>query len=139
MSKVRVEEEIAADSAAVWDLMSDFGALRDWNPQIETCEVDGDGVGAVRTFSMGGITIKERLESLDPAARTYSYSIIAGPIPVTGYLANVAVSDAGAGKTKIVWTSDFEANGAPEADMAQLFQGIYQGGIKAVEKKVNEA
>ncbi len=139
MSKVRVEEEIAAEAEAVWDLMSDFGGLCSWNSGIESCELEGEGVGAVRTLSMGGLTIKERLESVDPTAKTYSYAIIEGPIPATGYLATVVISDAGQGKTKILWTSEFEPNGAPEADLVQLFEGIYAGGIKAAEKKVNDA
>ncbi len=137
MSKVHVEEEIAAEAGAVWNLMSDFGGLCSWNPGIESCELEGEGVGAVRTLKMGGIVLKERLEGLDGAAKTYSYSIIEGPIPATGYVAKVAVSDAGSGKTKISWSCNFEANGAPEADLVQLFQGIYQGGIKAVEKALS--
>ncbi len=139
MSKVRVEEVIAADARAVWRIMSDFGGLRAWNPQIETCEVKGDGVGAVRTFSMSGLTIAERLESFDEAAMTYSYSIIEGPVPATDYLATVQVSEAGAGQTKILWTSEFVPAGAPEADLVGLFEGIYRGGIKAVAKVVGTA
>jgi hypothetical protein len=114
--------------------MSDFGGLRAWNPQIESCEVDGEGVGAVRTFSMTGLTIKERLEALDESARTFSYSIIEGPLPATDYLATVEIGDAGAGQTRILWTSDFVPAGASEADLVALFEGIYRGGIKAVAK-----
>ncbi len=136
MGNVRVEEEIAADAGKVWDLMSDFGGVKSWNSGIETCEVEGEGVGMVRTLGMGGISIQERLEKLDADNKTYSYAIIGGPIPATGYLAKVVVSDAGAGRTKIVWTSEFEPNGATEEDLVKLFEGIYQGGIKAVEKAV---
>jgi hypothetical protein len=134
MPKVRVEEVIAADPQVVWRIMSDFGGLKAWNPQIESCVLDGEGVGAVRTFAMTGLTIKERLESLDEAARTFSYAIIAGPLPATDYLATVQISDAGAGKTRILWTSDFVPAGAPESDLVALFEGIYRGGIKAVAK-----
>ncbi len=136
MAKVRVEKEIAGDAGKVWKLMSDFGALASWSPGIDSCELEGEGVGAVRTFSMGGLVLKERLESFDEAARTYSYAIVEGPVPATGYLATVQVGDAGAGRTKILWTSEFEPAGAPEADLVQLFEGVYQGGIKAVEKAV---
>lgn len=139
MPKVRVEEEIAAEARAVWRIMSDFGAMKTWNPQIETCEMEGEGVGAVRTFSMSGLTIKERLESLDELRMTYSYSIIEGPVPATGYVATVTVSGAGAGRTRILWTSDFEPAGAPEADLIALFEGIYRGGIQAVAKVVGTA
>ncbi len=137
MSNVRVEEEISADSTAVWNLMSDFGGLCSWNPGIETCDLDGEGVGAVRTIGMGGISLKERLESLDGDAKTYSYSIVEGPIPATGYVATVVISDAGAGKTRVEWSCEFEPNGAPEADLIQLFEGIYRGGIQAVEKALS--
>lgn len=134
MSSVRVEEVIAAEPQAVWRLMSDFGGLKAWNPQIDSCELAGQGVGAVRTLSMSGLTIKERLETLDAAAMTYSYSIIEGPLPATGYLATVEVSDAGNGRTRVVWSSKFEPAGAPESDLVALFEGIYRGGIQAVEK-----
>ena len=136
MANVKVEEEIAADTNAVWKLMSDFGGVKEWNAGIDGCEVEGTGVGSVRTLSMGGISIKERLESLDDEAKTYSYAIIEGPIPATGYLATVQLSEAGPGRTKVLWTSEFEPNGAPVEDLVKLFEGIYQGGIKAAEKAV---
>ena len=85
---------------------------------------------------MGGISIKERLEGLDEATKTYSYSIIEGPIPAKDYLATVTVSDAGSGRTQISWSCTFEPEGAPEADLVKLFEGIYQGGIAAAEKAV---
>ena len=56
-----------------------------------------------------------------------------------GALATVTVSDAGPGRTKVLWTCDFEAQGAPEEDLAKLFAGIYEGGIQAVEKAVARA
>jgi len=133
MAQVRVEEEIAGDAAAVWKLMSDFGGLKAWSPGMESCEVDGEGVGAVRTFSMpGGIVVKERLEALDHDGKTYSYSIVEAPLPATDYLATVTVHEAGPGRTKIVWTSEFEPDGAPEADLVGLFESIYKGGIQGV-------
>ncbi len=137
MAKVKVEEEIAGDAAAVWKLMSDFGGLKAWNPAMKSCEIEGDGIGAVRTIDMGGdIVIVERLESLDEAVKTYTYSIIEAPLPAKGYLAKVVVSEPQPGRTKILWTSEFEPDGAPEADLIGLFEGIYKGGIQAIEKAV---
>src|SRR5262245_21114819 len=76
MAEVKVEQEIGASADRVWKLMRDFGGLKAWNPGIESCEVEGEGVGAVRTIKMGAISITERLEHLDDAARTYQYSIL---------------------------------------------------------------
>ena len=133
MAQVRVEEEIAGDAAAVWNLMSDFGGLKAWNPGMESCELEGEGVGAVRTIVMpGGISLRERLESLDHANKTYSYSIVEAPLPATDYVATVVVSEAAPGRTKIVWSSEFEPAGAAESDLVALFEGIYKGGIQGV-------
>ena len=136
MGSVAVEKEIAGEVGKVWALMSDFGNLRAWNSEIESCEVEGEGVGAVRTFSMGGITIKERLEAWDEATKSYSYSITEGPIPAKNYLAKVVLEDLGGTRTKVLWTSDFDAEGASEDDLIKLFEGIYSAGIAAVEKTV---
>ena len=95
MAEVKVEQEIGASADRVWKLMRDFGGLKAWSPGIESCEVEGEGIGAVRTIKMGTISLKERLEYLDDATRTFRYSIVEGPIPVSEYLATVSVSEAG--------------------------------------------
>jgi carbon monoxide dehydrogenase subunit G len=136
MAEVKVEQEIDVSAEAVWKVMRDFGGLKAWNPGIESCEVEGDGIGAVRTIKMGPVALKERLEHLDEATRTFSYSIIEGPIPATGYLATVTVSEAGPGRARIVWGSRFEPNGASVADLTGLFEGIYKGGISSLRKSL---
>lgn len=134
MAEVKVEQEIGASAERVWQLMRDFGGLKAWNPAIESVEVEGSGIGAVRTIKMGGISIKERLEHLDDAGRTFRYSIIEGPVPARDYLATVTVHEAGPDRARIVWGSRFEPQGAPEADLIGLFEGVYKGGISALRK-----
>ena len=70
-------------------------------PGVESCESEGEGVGALRKIKMGANVVIERLESFDDDARTLSYSIQDGPIPVQNYLATIAVSrrTRGAGST----------------------------------------
>jgi carbon monoxide dehydrogenase subunit G len=137
MAEVKVEQEIAASADQVWKLMRDFGGLKAWNPGIDSVEVTGEGVGAVRTIKMGGITIKERLEHLDDAGRTFRYSIIEGPVPARDYLATVQVEEAGPARTRIVWGSRFEPQGASVADLTGLFEGIYKGGISSLQKTLS--
>jgi carbon monoxide dehydrogenase subunit G len=129
MAKARVEEEIAADASAVWELARDFGGLKRWNPGISSCEVSGAGVGAVRTIKMGDFALRERLEKIDEAKRSFSYAIIEAPIPVEAYLATFDVHALGPGKTRVVWSCTFEPKGAPEADLVALFEGVYRSGI----------
>jgi carbon monoxide dehydrogenase subunit G len=134
MAEVKVEQEIDASADRVWKLMRDFGGLKAWNQGIESVEVAGEGVGAIRTIKMGAITIKERLEHFDDAGRTFRYSIVEGPVPARDYLATVQVEEAGPDRARIVWGSSFEPQGASVADLTGLFEGIYKGGIAGLRK-----
>lgn len=136
MSKANVIETVDASAAAVWQIISDFGGVEP-NELIASCDVEGAGVGAVRTIGLnGGGEIIERLESFDATAQVFSYAIINEcPLPVKNYLSTVQVSDAG-GKASIDWSSSFDAHGAPEADVVALIEGIYKGGIQRVRDKL---
>lgn len=136
MAEVKVEQEIGASADKVWKVMRDFGGLKAWNPGIESCEVEGEGIGAVRTIKMGNFSLKERLEHLDDATRTFRYSIVEGPIPASDYLATVTVTEAGPDRARIVWGSRFEPNGASVADLTGLFEGVYKGGISSLKKSL---
>ncbi|MCG8591290.1 MAG: SRPBCC family protein [Proteobacteria bacterium] len=135
MAEVNVSDEIAAPVADVWKLIRDFGGVGKWG-SVEKCEVEGEGVGAVRTLTMpGGLSLQERLESFDEAQHQFSYSILEPcPLPVTGYLSTVTLSAAG-DACHIDWNGRFEPNGSvPEDQVKGMVQGIYTGGIKAMKK-----
>lgn len=134
MGEVRVEEEIEAAPEKVWELVREFGGIKKWNDGIDSVEVEGSGVGSVRTIKMGGIEIQERLEHLDDTGRSFSYSIVGGPVPVENYLASMTIADAGSGRAKVTWQGSFDAKDAPEEDCAKLFTGVYQGGLAALRK-----
>jgi carbon monoxide dehydrogenase subunit G len=136
MARVEVRDEIDASREVVWDLVSDFGGVQRISPEVESCKLEGEGVGAVRTINTQGIVIKERLESLDGKNYTFSYSIVEGPIPFTDYLAKVELSPAGAGRTKIHWSGSFEPAGVPEETLKQLVETIYRGLIGGLKKAV---
>ncbi len=134
MVDVQVSERVAAPAAAVWEILSDFGGVARYSPGIEHCEVRGEGVGAVRALTLpGGATLEERLESLDPAARRLSYSIVRGPIPVKNYLATIEVREEGSG-CRIDWGSAFEPVGLDDERARSMIEGVYRGGIAGVRK-----
>jgi len=134
MGEVRVEEEVEAKAEQVWQIVREFGGLMNWNEGIDSCEVEGSGIGSVRTIKTGGIQIQERLEHIDDAGRSFSYSIISGPVPVENYLASVTIHEAGDDRARITWQGSYDPKGAAEEDCAKLFTGVYQGGIAALRK-----
>lgn len=136
MSEIRVEEEIEAAPEKIWELVREFGSIKKWNDGIDSVEVEGTGVGAIRSIKMGGVEIQERLEHLDDTGRSFSYSIVGGPVPVENYLASMTIADAGPGRSKVTWQGSFDPKGVSEEDCQKLFQGVYQGGLAALRKAI---
>ena len=133
MISVKVSERIETGADRVWELLRDFGGISRYAAGIDRCEVEGEGVGAVRTLTMGAISLKERLEALDDAGRKLQYAIVEGPLPLGDYLATIEVREEGDGCT-IDWSSTFEPVGVSEDQARGMVEGIYRGGIKGLRK-----
>ena len=83
-----------------------------------------------------GAVVHERLDSIDAAQRTYTYSITDSPLPLEGYQATIRVADGGgAGSAEVHWSSEFEPAGAPETDVVAIVEGIYQAGFDSLKER----
>ena len=134
MVSVKVSERIEASADAVWELFRDFGGIQRFSAGFEKVEVTGSGIGAVRTITLpGGAALQERLEAFDDRGRRLQYAIVAGPIPVTNYLATIEVKDEGKA-CRIDWSSHFETKGITEDQGRGMIEGVYKGGIAGVKK-----
>ena len=134
MSSVKVSERVESSAGSVWDLLRDFGGVTRYSAGIESCTVEGSGVGAVRTIRLpGGMELQERLEAFDDCGRRLQYAIVAGPLPMSNYLATIEVREDGDG-TLIDWSSTFDPKGASEAQVQKMVEGIYRGGIAGIRK-----
>ena len=139
MSKVDIEVEFSSSADDVWAKIADFGGIGDWAPGIETCDLEGQEVGAVRRIGMGGMEIAERLEAIDDDARQLSYSIVEGPMPIKNYLATIRVSERAAGGSTLAWYCDFEAPGMSDEQVGGIaagMEGAYKGMCEALKKLI---
>lgn len=134
MGSVKVVDSVEASADQVWDLFRDFGGIQRFSRGIESCSVEGEGIGAVRTIAMaGGLSLQERLEAFDDAGRMLQYAIIGEhPLPLDNYLSTVKVVEQG-DACSIEWSSTFDPKG-DEAAANGLVEGIYKGGIKGIKK-----
>ena len=114
---------IAKSPDDVWALTGDFAGIG-WMPGIDSCEVDGD----VRTLSMMGMTIKEKLVRRDEATRTLAYTIVEGPFPVTRHESAVIVDPDGSG-SKVTWTVDVEPD-----ELADVMIDVYGKALEALKE-----
>ena len=132
MAKFSMSTDLNASADQVWKLIGGFNALPDWHPAIEKSELTEEG--QTRTLSLaGGGKFIEKLEKVDDGARTYTYSIIDSPLPVSNYTATIKVSGEGDNST-IEWSSEYEAAGASNDEALKAIEGIYQAGFDNLKK-----
>ena len=122
----------AATPEAAWKKIGDFCGIATWHPAVEKCVLSDDG--KKRTLSLkGGGTIVETLVGWDDNARSYTYEIVSSPLPVSDYVSTIKVLPEGTGSS-IVWTGNYKAKGASDADAKSTIDGIYKAGVDAIAK-----
>lgn len=135
MAGVKVSEGVEAPAEDVWALFRDFGGVDRYARGVERCELEGSGIGAVRTVVMaGGLQLRERLESLDDVARRLQYSIVGeSPLPADDYLSTVEVLEEDGG-CRVEWSGTFAPRGATAEQVAKIIESVYRGGIAGIRK-----
>ena len=99
---------------ALWKKVGDFCGIASWHPAIEKCVLGADG--KQRTLSLkGGGTVVEALENWDDANRSYTYTILSGPLPVTNYHSTVSVATDPKGSA-LKWMGTYDAKDASDAE-----------------------
>jgi len=128
--------QLPVAARTVWDSIGGFNSLARWHPAVAKSEEAKKGASTVRTLTLhGGGKIVEQLDSKDETSRTYSYSILEGPLPVAKYHATIHVAENKDGKSCTVeWSSQFEPSGAPEGDAVKVIRGIYEAGFENLRK-----
>lgn len=127
-SSVTMTSSMSPD--ALWKKVGDFCGIAAWHPSIEKCVLSGDG--KQRTLSLkGGGSILEALEKWDDANRSFSYTILSGPLPVANYHSTISVGADPKGSA-LTWTGKFDAKGASDADAKKTMDGVYEAGAKSL-------
>jgi len=124
---MHVQHDFDYPADRVWDMLGNFGDIG-WCVGIERTELSGSGPGMVRRIHMPGMSapIEEVLESMDTAARTFSYSIPRGnPMPITNYLATVRVEDLDGKRCRVNWSAVGEATGMSGEEASAILSGVY--------------
>lgn len=131
---IKESVQINAKPTAVWALVGDYNSLYRWHPVVTS----SDRNGKIRILTLGnGAQLIETLLSQDDTNHTYSYAIVSSPLPVADYESTLNVMDNGKGGSTVTWSSSFNAAGASDADATTAIQGVYQAGLKNLEKLYN--
>jgi hypothetical protein len=134
MATVSVKINIGTTAPEVWEVISEFGGIAKWVPGITEVELAGRGVGSKRTVSyQDGTRSVERLESLNDASRSLSYSILESNLPMQGYLGSLTVRDLPVG-CEVEWYSTFGAKGVAENEASRMLEDRCRQALAGLQK-----
>lgn len=130
---VRQTAKLDGASTDIWAKVGGFCAIKDWHPALSGCEESTEGETTFRTLTLkDGGKIKEKLTGTSETG--YTYQIIESPLPVKDYFASFSAradSDE-PGKTIVVWSASFAANGKPDSEARGIIEGIFKDGLKSI-------
>ncbi|RAT94191.1 SRPBCC family protein [Brevibacillus sp. Leaf182] len=135
MANTMATIEISASPDQVWNLIGGFNSLPDWLPYIPSSELS-EGGRVRRLENPDGDVIIERLVGFNDKERSYTYSIMQAPFPVTNYESTLRVRENGSKGTLVEWSGTFTPVGVSEDEVIKLFHGIYTDGLEALKKAV---
>lgn len=136
---VAMSTELDATAADVWNVVGDFGGIDRFMDDIASVELEGEGVGAVRTLHLAdGAEVVETLDAWDAAAMSYSYSIDESPLPIADYSATMTVSALEDGRSKVDWESTFVAAGVSDEEARETVADIYEMGFAGLKKRFSD-
>lgn len=136
MELARIRTTIDAPAERVWAILTDFRHPQVLARTIESCEADGDGVGAIRIVRARGLSIHERLVEVEPSGFRFVYEALpAGDMPAANlksYWATVVLRPLGSARTEVEWRGEGEIDGQTEATMA-AFADLYARAIENLQ------
>lgn len=142
---------INAPPEAVWEVVSDFNGLPRWLSTITESRIvlgKNREVGAIRDLTRAnGTKVQEKLIVYEPWNMTIGYTYIGGQVAATDYFPLITVSDAGGGKSKVVWKARFKRvaywtddppPGQDDATPLAALNKVYPMGLENLKKIVEE-
>jgi len=135
LTKLTITKKMGVSAESAWDALRRFDRLDVWFPSMETCTIEGEGVGACRHMSLvGGLgTITDRLVALDDDEWRLTYERPESPFPVASYTGTVEVFRSFDSLAIVVWTIDFDSSPEDSGPVAELLNGAIADGLDGME------
>jgi uncharacterized protein YndB with AHSA1/START domain len=137
IATVNVTKLLKAPSESVWKAIRSIGGLERWFPLIDTCRLEGEGVGAVRIMGLaGGGEIRDRILEIADSDRLTRYHRFQSPFPVKSYIGTVEVRDADDRGTVISWEVRVDVAERDRDELLAFIERALSDGIDGLEREL---
>ena len=126
----RVYKETAAE---LWERIRDFQRMHTWHPGVADTEARGENVRMI-TLADGSTAIETMTDEGD---LHHTYRIDESELPVKNFQATLLVRELtdDPDSSEIVWTAQFDAHGAEDADAQEIVEGIFDAGLRSLREE----
>ncbi|MEM6824067.1 MAG: SRPBCC family protein [Pseudomonadota bacterium] len=135
---------IDAPIERVWSAVRAFDGVAAWNPGVASARLEtgrSTEVGALRRLdAQDGSIFRETLVGHSDLEHAYTYDIVEGPLPVSGYISThrflpITATD----QTLGIWESTFDCAETDRAEMDKVVgDEIYIGGMSGLAAWLKE-
>ncbi len=137
LATANVTKIVDAPVEKVWLAIRSIDGLDRWFPIIDSCRVDGQGVGAIRTVGLvGGGEMRDRVVEIADAERRFRYERFELPFPVENYRGIVEARGRADHRSEIVWGIQFEVAAEKRDELVAFIEGAISDGIDGLEQEL---
>lgn len=136
MVQLRKTISIAASPDAVWDVLGDLAATREWLPGTVSARMEGS-VRICETADGG--EVHEEITDYSPERHTYRYRHLRVPLPVSNSSGKFSVEPVAGGSAVVVLESEFDAlDPAMEPEIERMFGGALEQALESLRRRVEQ-
>jgi uncharacterized protein YndB with AHSA1/START domain len=123
----------------LWALVSDFGNVARWHPDVTSSRLESGSVnetGSVRSIRLrSGMSLRERLLAISEQELFYTYSVIESPLPIRDHESTVRFTRLSDSRTNVTWTARFSVvEGTANEFAAAVKAGVLDLGIEGLRR-----
>lgn len=128
LAALRIEIDYSVE--VVWPYIAAFGGLEKWVDGVTACSLEGTGPGAIRTVTLPGRVVRERLEAIDHAAHRIRYEILPPhSIPADNVFGDLSLLPIPGGRTALLWQAEAEGFDVAPAALANRIEAFYRASL----------
>lgn len=128
---------VKASASAVWSLIGPFCAIKDWLPPVGECIEDGKAPPTrILVTKDGKAAFVETQTARSDAERSYSYTFLSSPLPVSNYTSTIKVTAQTDGSSTITWSGSYTPDHGKEKAASEALNGVYEAGLASIQAKL---
>jgi hypothetical protein len=119
----------------VWAAVAAFGEIDRWAAGVCGCVADGEGPRTVRTVSLAGRQVRERLEAIDPSVYSLRYRILTPHgLPAGDVRSEILLVPLDGGGVEMRWRSQATDLEVPPEQLGARIEDFYRRSIAGLDR-----